>query len=183
MKEPIMAMAERLACTMTRTDCIYGMDEQDILAYFRDRIEKFAPRCASTDAKGRRKFFAKVLKFARRDILKRSRANRRKLHMSELEYANVRLLANRQNWREADEARVRRTVARLSGESREVAEAFVGCEWRHMREDEFLGAIAPRKHVTMEELAREFGLSRSTFIRKRWNPMVSEFRKVWSLAD
>lgn len=183
MNTNIMEMAERLARRMTRTDSIYGMDEQDILCYFRDKIAELAPRCTSTDAEGQRKFFGTVLKNARRDILKRSKANRRKLHMTDEEYANVRLLSTRQDWREKDEGRVKRTLARLSPESREVAEAYVNAEWRHMLVNEFFGNLAPRDHVTLEELAREFGLSRSTFIRNRWNPMAEEFKKIWSEAD
>lgn len=183
MKQEIMAMAERKAAHMVRTDAIYGMDEADIIVYFKDRMTALVPKCSSSDFEGQRKFFSKVLANARKEILRHSQLNRRKLHMTDDEYANALLLACRQNWREMDEKRVKRVIPRLSPGNRVVAEAFVSAEWRHMTVNEFLGPSIPREHVTLAELAKEFGLPRTTFIRTRWMPMVEEFKKVWSLTD
>jgi len=180
MKREILEMAERMANKMTRTDCICGMDAFDIMAHFRCQLERCAPRCTSTDLEGQKKFFGKVLKNARLDVLKRSRANWRKTHVSESQSADLRLLRQRQTWRETDARRVKHVIALLSSASREVAEQYVACEWRHMRENEFLASPASGPHVTLGELAAAFGLTRSTFIRTRWAALAEEFAEIWS---
>ena len=175
-RREILKMSEGMAWNMARRETLHGMDVFDVIAYFRGRIAQMAGACRSVDLEGQKKFFGRVLRNARWELLRASRQAKRQLHpaFDPAAHAAAQNVARQKAEVRARHLRraVRWTLRQLSPASFKTCATFLNMATQHAVSEE-------ASRLSIRRLARESGYPFATYHRKVWTPMTEEFKEIW----